>query len=191
VVIVCVHMKKTCLVLLAPGVEELEVVAPVDILRRGGIEVTIATVRESSMEVQTKGNMVLKAEKKLSDCLENTYDCLLLPGGPGVQTLLEDERVMGLVKHSFEHERYIGAICAAPIILQQAGVLKNKEYTAHFSVAEHLPNIHLNKPVIQDGNIITANGPGSAILFGLALLEAMTTRMVAEKVATDMCLTNF
>ena len=184
-------MKKTCLVLLAPGVEELEAVAPIDILRRGGVEVTIAAVKPESMLVKTKQSLVLQAEKKLGDCLQQMYDCLLLPGGPGVQTLLEEPTVLELVKRFAEESRLIAAICAAPLVLYQAGLLKNKQYTAHFSVAEHMPNIQLSRPVIRDGQIITANGPGSAIIFGLYILEALTTRTVAERVATDMCMTGF
>lgn len=179
-------MKKTVLVILAPGFEEIEAVTPIDILRRANIEVTIASL-ENDLHVRSRGNVVVAAEVKLEDVVRKNFDAILLPGGPGTKNLREDDRVLELVNKFFDEGKLIGAICAAPTVLLEAGVLEGKRYTAHFSVENELTEIQKQSAVVKDGNIITSQGPGTAIQFGFALVEALVGKSMADKIAGDMC----
>jgi 4-methyl-5(b-hydroxyethyl)-thiazole monophosphate biosynthesis len=182
--------KPSALVILANGFEEIEAVAPINILRRGGVNVTVAALH-SSLSVSGKQQLTLQADTLLDAAQGGTYSCLVLPGGPGTQALLEDTRVLDLVRRFYAQQAWIGAICAAPLVLHKAGVLDGKHYTAHFSVCEILTHIQLNKPVIVDAPLITANGPGAALVFGLELLHRLTTSDLASQVATSLCLTSY
>ena len=96
-------MKKSILVILAPGFEEIEAVTPIDILRRGDVEVTIASL-EDELQVSGRGKMSVNAEVKLNDVLSKDFDALMLPGGPGTKNLREDARVLKLV-NQFNDEK--------------------------------------------------------------------------------------
>lgn len=178
-------MKKSILLILAPGFEEIEAVAPVDILRRAEIDVTLASL-EDDLSVRGKQDMVVTAEVKLNDVINKNFDALVLVGGPGAQKLKEDDRVIKLVKKFYDEEKIIGAICSAPTILKKAGILDGKKYAAHFTVKDQLPDIQ-PLPVVIDGKIITSPGPATAIPFGLALVEALTEKSTADKIAKDLC----
>lgn len=180
-------MHKRCLVLVPPGFEEIEVVTPVDVLRRGKVQVVLAAVEGQSRMVKGKHQLSLEVDALLEDVLQEPFDGLLLPGGPGVQTLLESKEVLSLVQAFDKQEKPLGAICGAPLVLYRGGLLEGRKYTAHFSVAHTLTHIHLGSPVIVDKNLITANGPGAALLFGLELLKALSSEDVAQDVAKSMC----
>ncbi len=180
-------MQKRCLVLVPPGFEEIEVVTPVDVLRRGNIKVILAAVGAQTLLLKGKHQLELKVDCFLEEVLEPSFDGLVLPGGPGMQMLLESQAVLSLVKAFDEQEKTLGAICGAPLVLYRGGLLEGRKYTAHFSVAHTLKHIHLGSPVIVDKNLITANGPGAALPFGLELLKALSSEEVAQEVAKSMC----
>lgn len=180
-------MPQSCLALLPPGFEEIEVVTPVDVLRRGKIKVTLAAIEEGGLLVKGKHQLGLQADCFLKAVMQQPFDGLILPGGPGVQTLLESEAVLDVVNAFHRQGKILGAICGAPLVLYKAGVLENRKYTAHFSVAHTLTHIHLGNPVIVDGNLITANGPGAALIFSLELLKALSSQDLAQEVAKGMC----
>lgn len=180
-------MNKSCLVLVPPGFEEIEVVTPVDILRRANIKVTLAGVGLDSLWAKGKQGMSLQLDALLPDVKGESFDSLLLPGGPGVQTLVESEAVISLVRLFYAAQKPIGAICAAPLVLYKAGILEGKKYTAHFSVSHTLTHMHLGSPVIVDGNLITANGPGAAFAFGLELVSHLASRELSQEIASSMC----
>lgn len=180
-------MDRSCFVLVPPGFEEIEVVTPVDILRRAKVKVTLAGVGLSTLVVRGKHSMSLQADTLFTEGMGNDFDSLLLPGGPGVQTLLENEAVLSLVKAFHQASKPIAAICAAPLVLYKAGILEGKKYTAHFSVAHTLTHIHLGSPVIVDQNLITANGPGAAFSFGLELLSFLSSKELSQEIASSMC----
>jgi len=161
--------------LLFDGVEEIEAIAPVDLLRRAEIEVTLCTL-DSGHEVTGRSGIVLQAETTVDE----TADALFLPGGPGITHLRKDERVAALVRRFFDAGKTIAAICAAPQILADAGILEGRKFTAHFSA--NLPAA-LNERVVQDGNLITSQGAGTAIDFGLVLIKHFCGTQKADNIA--------
>lgn len=175
-------MNKRVLCLLAPGFEEIETVTPIDLLRRAGAEVVIASVT-GEKQVAGRCYMLLEAETALEDVMDESFDLLLIPGGPGVKALRADGRPAQLAKQFSAAGKVIGAICAAPTVLEDAGLLANKRYTAHFSVNEELPLALAGEKVVEDGNLITSRGAGTAVDFGLALVERLFGKAKAREVA--------
>ena len=130
-------MKKKALVVLTDGFEEIEAITPIDLLRRAETEVTVASAAET-LEVTGKTGVNLRADAMLDACLEKEYDLLVLPGGPGVFTLRQDVRVLDLIRRRVEGNLPVAAICAAPLLLLDAGVLEDKAHTAHGTVLDEL-----------------------------------------------------
>lgn len=177
-------MKKT-LIILAPGFEEIEALTPIDILRRAKIEVTIASLEEDRF-VRGRNDISVQADVALSNLKNSDFDCIIIPGGPGAKKLRKSDATLRLVKELFEKNRLIAAICAGPTILLDAGILKDKKYTAHFSHKDELPDIRPEKVVIDD-NIITSQGPGTAIVFALAIVEVLEGKQVVEEIKKSIC----
>jgi protein deglycase len=175
----------TVLVILADGFEEIEVVTPVDILRRAGADVRTAALADG-MHVTGRNGITLHSDSTLSAIGESSFDCLLLPGGPGVTRLRGDPRVSGWVKRQLKSNGWIAAICAAPVVLKDAGTLDGRRYTAHFSVAPELPEALLGERVVVDGRLITSRGAGTAVDFALALVEKLFSPEKATEVARSI-----
>ena len=167
---------------LAPGFEELEMVAPVDLLRRAGAEVTLASVDGAPLVIGRTG-IVVRAELTLDEALAEPapYDLVLIPGGPAVTALRKDARLTGLVRDAQARGAWLGAICAAPLVLKDAGVLP-ESFTAHDSCLSELPAAQLRHKVVQDGRVITSRGAGTAVEFGLTLVGALFGSLKAEAV---------
>jgi 4-methyl-5(b-hydroxyethyl)-thiazole monophosphate biosynthesis len=178
-------MNNSALFIFHEGHEELEVVAPLDILRRAGVECTTASTGDQ-LEVTGKNGIILKADCLLSEVLDHSFDLLVIPGGPGVYPLREDGRVTELAKRQAEAGKSVAAICAAPTILKDAGLLEGKHYTAHFTVADELPDIKHASAVVVDGNIITSRGAGTAVEFGLELAKLLTSQDTSDEVAESI-----
>lgn len=176
----------TVLMPLADGFEEIEALAPVDLLRRAGVEVIIASLSDSRHATGRSG-VTVHADLALSAWGERLADCLLLPGGPGVQALREDRRVGSLLRRHAAAGRWLAAICAAPILLQDAGLLEGRRFTAHFSVAEQLPSALLDRAIVTDGRLITARGAGASLEFGLRLVEVLVSGGKASEVGKAIC----
>ena len=176
-------MNKTALVVMTNGFEEIEAVTPIDLLRRAGTEVTIASA-SGSLDLTGKTEIVLRADALLDACLENEYDLLLLPGGPGVFTLREDTRLLGLVSSRVEAGLPVSAICAAPLLLKDAGILDGKAHTAHEAVSDELPEMQ-DIAVVEDLPLITSRGAGTAFAFGLACVGLLHGEEVARRVANE------
>ena len=176
-------MKKAALFLFANGVEELELIAPVDILLRAGVQVTMATLGDG-LHVQTRGGITLHADALFSDVKPSDYDLLVLPGGPGVSELRKDGRIVAVLKEFSPSGKPIAALCAAPLLLHDAGLLENKSYTSHDSCWLELPQSLASAAVVIDGSLITSQGAGTALAFGLSLVEILCgveTRRQVEK----------
>jgi 4-methyl-5(b-hydroxyethyl)-thiazole monophosphate biosynthesis len=176
----------TVLVVLAEGFEEIEATAPIDLLRRGGAEVTVASLAEG-IHVTGRMGITLHADTPLSTVGNKEFDCVLLPGGPGTKHLRADPRVRSIVTQQQARGQWLAAICAAPTVLNDAGLLAGRRYTAHFSVASELPNILSNERVVCDGRLVTSRGAGTAIEFGLALVEKLFSAEKSREVAASIC----
>jgi 4-methyl-5(b-hydroxyethyl)-thiazole monophosphate biosynthesis len=180
-------MKKRALCLLVTGFEEIETIAPIDLLRRAEAEVVIASLGKEKL-VTGRCGMTIEADVILGDVVEQSFDLLLLPGGPGVKALRTDGRPAKLAKSYADAGKIVAAICAAPTVLADAGLLMGKRFTAHFSVHSELPGVLAEERVVKDGNIITSRGAGTAIEFGLALVSELFGSPKAEEVAKAIML---
>jgi len=176
----------TALVILSAGFEELEAIAPIDLLRRAGVEVTVAALDET-IHVTGRNGITLHADTTLTAIGERLFDLLFLPGGPGVKHLRADPRVRANVLAHHASHRWIAAICAAPTVLHDAGLLAGRSYTAHFSVANELTSILADQRTVTDGCILTSRGAGTAVDFGLLLVEKLTSLEKSLEVAQSIC----
>ena len=176
-------MAKRVILLLAPGFEEIEALAVVDILRRAEATVVIAaTTGAAGAFITGRNSMMVIADRLLDDVLDEEFDMVVLPGGLlGTQNLKSDPRVERLVTRLFNAGSYVTAICAATTVLQKIGVTSGRRVTCHPSVVEELAGCeYVDERVVVDGSIITSQGPGTAIEFGYSLVEALYG---ADKVA--------
>ncbi len=177
---------KTALVILSEGFEEIEALAPVDLLRRAGITCTVAAHHENKFVTGKTGIQVV-AEELFKDAAEKSYDLLIIPGGPGIRHLRKDPAILTCLQKHAAAGRLVGAICAGPTLLHDAGLLQGRRYTAHFSVRDELPSILADQTVVGDGNIITSRGAGTALAFGLRLIEELLGKEASENVREAIC----
>jgi 4-methyl-5(b-hydroxyethyl)-thiazole monophosphate biosynthesis len=178
-------MQPTVLVLLADGFEEIEVVAPVDLLRRAGASVTTAALGDG-IHVTGRNGVTVHSDATLSAVEATRYDCVMVPGGPGVARLRSDPRVLARLRQQDESGGWIAAICAAPVVLKDAGVLRGRRHTAHFSVISELPDALSAERVVVDGHLVTSRGAGTAFEFGLSLVGLLFSEDKASDVARSV-----
>jgi 4-methyl-5(b-hydroxyethyl)-thiazole monophosphate biosynthesis len=176
-------MKKSVLCLLSDGFEEIEVVTPVDLLRRAGIKVVIAAMGRKT--AVSRGGIHIEADVLISEVNPSTFDLLFIPGGPGVAGMRADGRAAKLAGKFAAAGKPVAAICAAPLILMDAGLLKGRRFTAYKSVREELGG-GLDQRVVVDGEIITSCGAGTALDFALALIAHLVGQVVADQVADEV-----
>jgi 4-methyl-5(b-hydroxyethyl)-thiazole monophosphate biosynthesis len=167
---------KRVLVPLAPGFEEIEAMAIVDVLRRAGIEVVVAGTSAGAIE-GSRGVRVVPDET-LDEVGAQRFDAIALPGGgPGSRNLREDPRVLRALQAHHAAGRLTGAICAAPTVLLRAGLAANRRLTAHPSVQAELAGggarVAAADRVVVDGMLVTSQGPGTAIEFAFKLVELL------------------
>jgi len=166
------------LVPLAQGCEELEAVTIIDLLRRAGIEVVTAGL--DAAPVQASRGVVLMPDTTLDQVLEQDFDMIVLPGGlPGATHLDQDARVHRLLKLQAEQGRWNAAICAAPKVLGNAGLLDGRQATSYPGALEpvQFPTVRLvEQPVVVDGKVVTSRGPGTAMDFALQLVQLLCGR---------------
>ncbi len=161
-------------VFLADGFEECEALAPIDILRRGGLEVK--TVGVSSKTVTGAHGIPVICDITEAETETNNLQAIVLPGGmPGTLNLEKSECVKGFINYAAENSLIIGAICAAPSILGHMELLKGKKAICFPGFESDLIGANIvNESVVKDGNIITSIGAGAAFDFGFKLLSAIT-----------------
>lgn len=175
-------MKKRVLCLLFTGFEEIETVAPVDLLRRAGVEVVVASLTSETL-VTGRCSITIRADAVLADVAEQEFDLLLIPGGPGIKAVREEGRAAALARKFAGAGKPIAAICASPTVLKDAGVLAGKRFTSHSGVVTELPESQLQERVVEDANIITSRGAATAVDFGLALVRRLCGEAAAAEVA--------
>jgi protein deglycase len=180
------HCMPTVLTILAEGFEEVEAITPIDLLRRAGAEVTLAAIGDG-IHVTGRNGITMHADTMLGTVETMDFDCVFLPGGPGVKHLRDDPRVRSMVLRHANAKRWVAAICAAPTVLNDVGLLAGRRYTAHFSVAHELPAILAEHRVVVDGQLLTSRGAGTALDFGLLMVEKLFSAEIALEVSRSIC----
>ena len=174
---------KTAL-LVADGFEEIEGLTVVDLLRRAGIVCDM--VSPADRETVTGSHWIrIGTDRLFSGTSFVDYTALILPGGlKGTQALREDERVIRLVREFHAAGKLLAAICAAPTVLSDAGLLKGRKATCHPGSELQLTSAEFcAEPVVQDGNLITSRGAGTAMEFALAIIAELDSQETAQEIA--------
>ena len=176
------------LVPLAQGCEELEAVSITDLLTRAGIEVVTAGLDDQP--VKASRGMTLVPDKTLDEVLDQPFDMMVLPGGqPGADHLNKDPRIHTLLKRLAAEQKYTAAICAAPKVLADAGLLDGKAATGYPGALDNmdLPRVDVKlERVVTDGRVITSRGPGTAMDFALELIEQLVGKAKRDEVETAL-----
>ncbi|MDR1528036.1 MAG: DJ-1/PfpI family protein [Puniceicoccales bacterium] len=176
--------KKICC-LFGNGVEEIELITPVDILLRCGLDVSLVSANDD-VRVSGAHNIKLVADTTIDKIVVSNFDGLILPGGPGSFSLKDDVAVLNLVRSFHGAGKLVCAICAAPLILQNAGILENINYCAHPCTHDVLTNVDKNGRVVVDHHLITAKGPGVAAEFAFAIIGYLHGESMASKIKRDL-----
>jgi 4-methyl-5(b-hydroxyethyl)-thiazole monophosphate biosynthesis len=175
-------------VFLADGFEEIEAIAPIDILRRAGKEV--ATVGVGAKEITGRSNITVITDIEVSEtALNNELEMIVLPGGmPGTNNLEASEKVMEAVKYCAENDIFIAAICAAPSILGKMNLLKGKRATCYPDFEKFLEGAKVSREAVEvDGKFITAKGAGKSLAFALKLVEVLCGEDKANEISRSVC----
>ncbi|MCL1630593.1 DJ-1/PfpI family protein [Sporolactobacillus sp. CPB3-1] len=178
---------KTFLVLLADGFEETEAVTAIDVLRRGGVKVVLCSLA-STLLVEGSRNIVIKADVPIDSDGLLDFDGIYLPGGAkGAATLRDDQRAQQLIREYKASGKLVAAICAAPIALERAGVLRGETATSNPDFRDHIKDaVYSEDPVVVSGKVITSRAAGTALPIGLEILRQLGLKKEAEKVSHDM-----
>jgi 4-methyl-5(b-hydroxyethyl)-thiazole monophosphate biosynthesis len=179
---------KRVLVPIGTGSEEMEAIIAVDVLRRAGAEVTVASVEDSDTVVCSRG-VVIVADKKIDDCAAEHYDLIALPGGmPGAERLRDSQTLIDMLDRQAAAGKPHAAICATPAVaLQPHGFLDGKKATAHPAFVDKLADGSAAEiRVVADGVLTTSRGPGTAFEFALALVKQLYGEEKMVEVAGPM-----
>ncbi|MBR0204148.1 MAG: DJ-1/PfpI family protein [Synergistaceae bacterium] len=172
---------KTAAVFLTDGFEETEALTTVDILRRGGVVVTTASLT-GLQEVISKNKIPVRADSMFETVKDTNFDMIILPGG--TLEIANHEGLQELIKKYHSEGKLIAAICAAPAALGKAGVLAGKTAVCYPGLESHLKGANIGKNIVEtDGNITTAKGPAVTPFFALKLLEILEGKAMSEEVA--------
>ncbi|MDR4504758.1 MAG: DJ-1/PfpI family protein [Candidatus Scalindua sp.] len=180
-------MSKHVLVPIADGSEEIETACIVDVLRRAGATVTVASV--GKLQVTGSRDMKFIADRLLPECVDDMYDLIVLPGGmPGAEHLRDSKELTELLKRQNQDKRLYAAICASPaVVLQYHGLLDKRKATAYPGFTDLLENTEaIDSRVVVDGNCITSRAPGTAMEFSLTLVDILYGEQKAKEIAQSM-----
>tara|TARA_B110000037_G_scaffold141833_1_gene160468 strand:- start:72 stop:623 length:552 start_codon:yes stop_codon:yes gene_type:complete len=175
---------KSTLVLVFEGIEEVEALMPVDILRRAGVHVVVASLDDSD-SVTGRNGIIITPDTHFSRVSPHHFDLIYLPGGPGVLPLAKHLTLRALLRQQHEDGKLIAALCAAPSVLAAEGLLDDISATAHISVRADLPNPSQDR-VVVDHKIITSQGLGTALEFSLELVKQLIDDTAALEVAKSI-----
>ncbi|MDF1800915.1 MAG: DJ-1/PfpI family protein [Planctomycetota bacterium] len=189
---------------LADGFEEIEAVTVIDVLRRAGIKVLVVDLGESGRSdtgghggahlVRGAHGIELATDRTIDDVDLDEIEAVVLPGGlPGATNLRDDVRVLAACKHMADRGRWIGAICAAPIVLAEAGLLDGKRATSYPAFRDQLAGAEVvtDEKVVVSGRVMTSSGPGTAIDFALSLVAVLSGPELAVEIADAMLVEGF
>jgi 4-methyl-5(b-hydroxyethyl)-thiazole monophosphate biosynthesis len=182
-------MSKHVLVPIAEGSEEIEAVSIIDVLRRAGAEVTVASCRaDGELRITASRGVQLVADTSIAQCRQQQFDLIALPGGlQGAENLQGCADLIDMLRQQKTAGRLYAAICAAPqLVLAHHGLLDDREATGHPGFQDHIPRLRAEDAVVVDGNCITSQAPGTALAFALALVAALFGKEKRDQVAAPM-----
>ena len=182
-------MTKKVALFIENGSEELEFIAPLDIMRRANLEVDLISANNEDF-ITSSHNVKILADKKIDE-VNNIldYDAIVIPGGmPGSTLLRDNKKIIEFYQTMYNSGKLVAAICAAPIVLSAAGITDDKEVTSYpgFDKEINYENYNSEKAVVIDKNVITAQGPAVAILFGYEIVNYLLQDNTAEDVKKAM-----
>ena len=182
-------MTKKVALFIENGSEELEFIAPLDIMRRANLEVDLISANNEDF-ITSSHNVKIIADKKINE-VNNIldYDAIVIPGGmPGSTLLRDNKKIIEFYQTMYNSGKLVAAICAAPIVLSAAGITDDKEVTSYpgFDKEINYKNYNSDKAVVIDKNVITAQGPAVAILFGYEIVNYLLQDNTAEDVKKAM-----
>ncbi|WP_422422505.1 DJ-1 family glyoxalase III [Pseudomonas sp. GZD-222] len=180
-------MTQRALIVVAEGVDDLQSVTLIDVLRRAAVEVVVASIEGRRMLTCARGTR-LTADGMLVDLLVQPFDLIVLPGGDkGAQHMAQHQPLGQLVKDQAKAGKIFAAIAEAPLALQAFGVLRQRRMTCHPDASQQLSGCSfVDQPVVVDGNCITAQGSGAALEFALTLVERLVSKAVRNRIAGQM-----
>lgn len=176
-------------VILGKGFEELEALAPVDILRRCGVDVCTAGI--GGKTVEGSHGIPVVADCTVEEIDQGKLNMIVLPGGlGGVQSMLDCPVALEAIQQAWNDGKYVAAICAAPMVLARLGISNGRSITSYPGIEDQLGqcDYHTDRAVVVDGNLITSRGPGTAMAFGLELARILGGADIMEKTAQGMLL---
>lgn len=180
-------MKRAC-VLLANGCEEVEAVTPLDYLRRAGVETVAAGI--GGRDIVGAHGLAMAADMALDELDDEDFDCVVVPGGlGGAKAIAADATAVAFIRRMANEGSLVAAICAAPALVlgKACSLLGGKRFTCYPGMESHAPEgKHSNDRVVQDGNLLTAQGPGCAGEFALAVARQLCGAAEANKLAAAL-----
>ena len=184
-------MSKKAYIFLATGFEEIEAVSVIDVLRRAGVGIVAVAIPEEPDECWVEGahGISMFGDNVFEETDFSDGDMLILPGGqPGTNNLNAHKKLKKLIQTYYFQKKHIAAICAAPSILGEMGLLNGKRAVCYPGYENHLIGAEIaeNERVVVADNIITSKGPGTAIEFALKLVEILAGQEMAEKLRNGM-----
>lgn len=180
---------KRILVLVHNGFEEIEAITPIDLCRRAEVDVCICSMT-GDLILRGAHGIECRADALFEQIDLMSFDMVLLPGGmPNSTSLRDDPRVIDTILEAYRQDKWICAICAAPIVLERAGLLKDRRTTSYPScLADESACTYLTDPVVCDGKIITSRGPGTAMHFAFKIIEVLVSADAAEQIRKGIIL---
>ena len=173
--------------LLGTGFEETEAIAPLDLLRRAGVE--IATVGVTGKTVYGSHNIGIEADILIGEMDLTNLDMIILPGGlGGVASARASREALDALKFAWDNGKFVAAICAGPTVLADLGITDGKNATCYPGCEDGMGSAIMaeNAVVVRDGRLITGTSAGCAIPFGLKLIEALKGTEEAERIAKQI-----
>lgn len=173
--------------LLGTGFEETEAIAPLDLLRRAGVEVL--TVGVNGKTIYGGHNIAIEADITLPEIDLTTLEMIILPGGlGGVASVRASRDAMAALRFAWENDKFVAAICAGPTVLADLGITDGRKATCYPGCETGMGSaiMQKNAPCIRDGKLITGTSAGCAIPFGLALVAALKGQQVADTIAQQI-----
>ncbi len=178
---------KKALVVVFNKFEEIEGIAPIDILRRSRVDVTCASVGKSREVVGRSGITVL-ADTTLDSVKGENFDAVVLPGGPGVYDIIDNRLLLDILNGHRSRGAVLAAVCAAPLVLERIGILDGSlKCTGHTSILSKLKNCDRRASVVDDSFVITSRGAGTALEFALEIAKKVVGEKISNEVAKSIC----